>query len=410
MFKSLSKHHNSSSCLCKGIKFVHRVYTSSSNGEIIKTGAFKSALPDVYAGPTHFKRVYRSINTIKPDLNIKNGRNRSRKFAACSLDFLMKGLTSPITDMLKNYHGIFKNVHPFEAAVADLVVRARVKEGHTHLNNILQKLKTLRTETSRTAKDFASRANKAISSEEADKIMLEGINTLRDLYDSSTLTKDLNNKSKSTMESVNHVSALNDLLDLQKALRRIPTLEINTLTVVLVGTPNVGKSSIVRSVSTGLPEVNDYPFTTRSVTIGHIVDDDRDVRLQVMDTPGLLDRESDQRNEMERLTFACMAHLPTAVMFVIDPSGLSGEQHSSLDAQLAVRASLRERFPKRPWIDVVSKADLNISEDILSKMPKDYLHVSVLDGTNMDVLKQQIDHILNVELSNLLQKVEVENK
>jgi GTP1/Obg family GTP-binding protein len=73
----------------------------------------------------------------------------------------------------------------------------------------------------------------------------------------------------------------------------------------------VGKSSIVRVVSSGTPEVraracphvtpfshdscvffcclqvNDYPFTTRGVTIGHITDGGpaRDLRFQVMDTP-----------------------------------------------------------------------------------------------------------------------------
>jgi len=51
---------------------------------------------------------------------------------------------------------------------------------------------------------------------------------------------------------------------------------------------------------------------------------------------GLLDRPDGERNEMEKLTYASLAHLPTAVIYVIDPSGLSGEQHSSLEAQLRV--------------------------------------------------------------------------
>jgi nucleolar GTP-binding protein len=38
---------------------------------------------------------------------------------------------------------------------------------------------------------------------------------------------------------------------------------------------------------------------------------------QVMDSPGLLVRPDDQRNEMEALTLAAMQHLPTAVMYVI---------------------------------------------------------------------------------------------
>ena len=49
--------------------------------------------------------------------------------------------------------------------------------------------------------------------------------------------------------------ALKELGEIQKVLRRIPIIELNTPTVVLVGAPNVGKSTIVRAVSSGTPEV-----------------------------------------------------------------------------------------------------------------------------------------------------------
>jgi GTP1/Obg family GTP-binding protein len=40
--------------------------------------------------------------------------------------------------------------------------------------------------------------------------------------------------------------------------------------VVLVGIPNIGKSSIVRAIRSGMPEVIIYPFTMRSVMLGHV--------------------------------------------------------------------------------------------------------------------------------------------
>jgi nucleolar GTP-binding protein len=80
-------------------------------------------------------------------------------------------------------------------------------------------------------------------------------------------------------------------------------------TVVFVGAPNVGKSTMVTELSTGEPEIGNYAFTTRAVTLGHVYEDGKKMG-QVMDTPGLLDREDDERNEMEELTLATMRHLP----------------------------------------------------------------------------------------------------
>lgn len=49
--------------------------------------------------------------------------------------------------------------------------------------------------------------------------------------------------------------------------------------VALIGAPNVGKSSLVHVLSSGTPEVCNYPFTTRSIKMGHFYVDG--VRHQV---------------------------------------------------------------------------------------------------------------------------------
>lgn len=39
--------------------------------------------------------------------------------------------------------------------------------------------------------------------------------------------------------------------------------------IALIGAPNVGKSSLVQVLSSGTPEICNYPFTTRSIKMGH---------------------------------------------------------------------------------------------------------------------------------------------
>jgi nucleolar GTP-binding protein len=62
---------------------------------------------------------------------------------------------------------------------------------------------------------------------------------------------------------------------------------------------------------------------------------------------------------------------------------------------------MRSRFPRRPWIDVVSKADkedefvegsLEELEDILEGAP--YFKVSALDGTGIDELRTDVLRML----------------
>ena len=53
------------------------------------------------------------------------------------------------------------------------------------------------------------------------------------------------------------------------------------LQVALVGAPNVGKSSLVQVLSSGEPEVCNYPFTTRSIKMGHFYVDEQRHQVQI---------------------------------------------------------------------------------------------------------------------------------
>ena len=153
---------------------------------------------------------------------------------------------------------------------------------------------------------------------------------------------------------VNQVSDdLDALVEARIALRKIPSLDPELPTIVVAGYPNVGKSALVRAVSTGKPKVAAYPFTTQGVTVGHI---DRGYqRIQILDTPGLLDRPMEKRNKIERQAIAALRYLATVVLFMLDPTETCGYP---LDAQLRLLRSVEETFPDAPIVVLENKSDL----------------------------------------------------
>jgi len=84
------------------------------------SGTFFRSLPNVYPGPIHYKRALKAQKAIKLDPNIKNIRNANRKFAAQSLDSMMKSLTVPITQLLNAYKTNIRKLHPYEVKYAIL--------------------------------------------------------------------------------------------------------------------------------------------------------------------------------------------------------------------------------------------------------------------------------------------------
>lgn len=157
------------------------------------------------------------------------------------------------------------------------------------------------------------------------------------------------------LSSVVHQVAgdLDALVEARIALRKVPSLDPELPTIVVAGYPNVGKSAVVRAVSTGKPKVASYPFTTQGVTVGHLERGYR--RFQILDTPGLLDRPMEKRNKIERQAVAALRYLASVVLFVLDPTETCG---FPMDSQLRLLESVRETFPDVPIVVLENKSDL----------------------------------------------------
>ena len=168
------------------------------------------------------------------------------------------------------------------------------------------------------------------------------------------------------------------------ALRGLPDIRPDEPTIVVAGSPNVGKSSFVNAVTNARNEVASYPFTTTAVRVGHIERDH--IRYQIVDTPGLLDRPAEERNEIERQAASALEHLASAIIVMLDPSETCGY---ALAEQLALRDDIAARFAEVPVLTVANKADLDTDVDVDAD-----LSMSVSTGEDVDaVLDAVIDAI-----------------
>jgi len=172
-----------------------------------------------------------------------------------------------------------------------------------------------------------------------------------------------------------------DLLFLQEAknkFRKLPAVDPKVPTVVIAGFPNVGKSKLVTELSTAAPEIAPYPFTTKGIVIGHIKDDWR--MFQIIDTPGLLDREFEDRNDIEKQAVLALRYLTDVMFFIMDPSESCG---FSMEKQLALLETIKRNFSEIPILVGESKSDLKITDS-------GNMHFSAETGEGMDELKDAV--------------------
>jgi nucleolar GTP-binding protein len=138
--------------------------------------------------------------------------------------------------------------------------------------------------------------------------------------------------------------------------------------VVVAGIPSSGKSTIVSALSTAEPEVAAYPFTTKTIIVGKVVD--KNVVYYLVDTPGVLERPLEMLNEIERKALAALRTLPDVVLFVVDPSP---EKVQEVDNQMRLLKSIIETIvrPRQAALIVaINKADITARDSILSAKEK----------------------------------------
>ncbi len=179
-------------------------------------------------------------------------------------------------------------------------------------------------------------------------------------------------------------------------LKEIPSIDDTMHCIVVAGYPNVGKSSFVKEISTNKKiEVQEYPFTTKKLIMGHFDIEKRfdKIKLQILDTPGILDRPMSKRNNIELQAILVLRLISDLIFFMFDPTPACGY---SIDSQLDLFYEVKNNFTKEREIHMViifNKMDLASSEEIkylrdkLNITEKDYFLTNALSGENLESLR-----------------------
>ena len=183
------------------------------------------------------------------------------------------------------------------------------------------------------------------------------------------------------------------LNNIRGRLREIPSIDYTIPTVVVAGYPNVGKSSLVILMSTNKKiDVQEYPFTTKKLIMGHLEIERKfdKIKIQLMDTPGILDRPMSKRNFIELQAILALRLISDLIIFIFDPTLASGY---TIDSQIELFNEVKQNFSKDGKIAIIivfNKKDLARVSEIeylrnkLNLEDDDFFLINALTGENLE--------------------------
>ncbi|MEB3860172.1 MAG: 50S ribosome-binding GTPase [Desulfurococcales archaeon] len=148
--------------------------------------------------------------------------------------------------------------------------------------------------------------------------------------------------------------SLETLREFVKFVKSLPSIDATLKTIIVAGPPSTGKSTFVRNVSRARPEVAPYPFTTKNISIGHFTARSGE-KIQVIDTPGILDRPLTQMNEIERRAAAALSEIDGCILFLVDPTS---EAYMSPERQASMLETISTITAGKPIVVAINKVDI----------------------------------------------------
>ena len=188
---------------------------------------------------------------------------------------------------------------------------------------------------------------------------------------------------------------LKSIIDAVPEIRNMPTIDFEATTIVIAGFPNVGKSTLLRQITGADPQVANYPFTTKGIQIGHTEIHWRSI--QIIDTPGLLDRPVLEMNDIEMNAIVALEHLADAILFIFDASETCGFH---LENQYNLLKQIEKIFSEIPVYYLFNKMDLIEDREYLNPYIDDMdksIFISAIEGEGVEEINKIIRSIKKID-------------
>lgn len=299
---------------------------------------------------------------IRPGFKI----TRIRAFYMRKVKFTAEGFEEKFDDILKGFPNI-NDVHPFHRDLMDTLYEKN------HYKISLAAVSRAKTLVEQVSRDYTRLLKFGQSLFQCKQLKRAALGRM------ATIVKKLKDP-------------LVYLEQVRQHLGRLPSIDPNTRTLLICGYPNVGKSLFLRCITKSDVEVQPYAFTTKSLYVGHF--DYKYLRFQAIDTPGILDRPTEEMNNIEMQSIYAIAHLRSCVMYFMD---LSEQCGFSVEAQVKLFHSIKPLFANKSVMVVINKTDIIRPEDLDEERAKLLQTVTELPGVEiMSASCQLEDNVMNV--------------
>lgn len=266
---------------------------------------------------------------IRPGFKI----TRIRAFYMRKVKFTGEGFVEKFDDILKGFPNI-NDVHPFHRDLMDTLYEKN------HYKVSLAAVNRAKTLVEQVERDYGRLLKFGQSLFQCKQLKRAALGRM------ATIVKKLKDP-------------LVYLEQVRQHLGRMPSIDPNTRTLLICGYPNVGKSSFLRCITKADVEVQPYAFTTKSLYVGHF--DYKYLRFQAIDTPGILDRPTEEMNNVEMQSIYAIAHLRSTVLYFMD---LSEQCGFTVEAQVKLFHSIKPLFANKSVMVVINKTDIIKPEDL----------------------------------------------